>query len=1395
MPPARTYARNFDASHPWGTPHALPELRVSDAPPERVGHSTFPIVGVGASAGGFEAFRELLGHLPDSTGMAFLYVQHLDPHHESRLSELLARATRMQVVEAAHDLPVEIDHVYVIPPNTNMTIAKGVLRLTPRGESRAPHLAVDHLLRSLAEDQQTRAIGVVLSGTGSDGTIGLSAIKSVGGITFAQEPDSARQAGMPKSAIDSGCVDFVAPVEAIARRLVEVSRHPYQRPQSEEPQPQDEDQLEAMLRIVQHRTGVDFREYRDSTIRRRVLRRMALHGHRSHADYLRLLAANRNEIDALYQDLLINVTQFFRDPELFDLLKRSVFPEIARGKSAGAPIRIWVPGCSTGQEPYSLAMALWEFLDAEALRPSVQIFATDLSDPVSLDRARAGIYPESIEAEVSPERLRRFFTHEDHTYRICKEIRDACIFARQNMTSDPPFSHVQLISCRNALIYMSVSLQKRVLPTFHYALDAPGFLVLGSAESVGPFTDLFDVVDRDHKVFLKKPTATRLLPLFARNERGGFDSDAGLRAPTPAAAEASFQREADRLLLTRYSPAGVLIDENFDVLQFRGHTSPYLEAPPGEPTTNLLRMARGGLLPGLRDALLEAKTRGASARRERLNVRGEEKVREIDLLVVPVRPADAPAGCLLVLFEEPPHAAPRARRAALWRRLAGWFRGGNRPRGAGPTDERRSPSAELSDPFALRQELSATKEFLQTLLERQNAANEDLRSANEEILSSNEELQSTNEELETAKEELQSTNEELTTVNEQLNSRNAELNLLNNDLINLQDSTTIPIVVLDSELRIRRFTPPAKRILNLLPSDLGRPISDLAAAIAITDLEQLVSQVIESVRSIERQVQDADGRWHELRIHPYRTAENRIEGAVLVLIDIDAAKRAEVAIRDARDYADAIVETVREPLLVLDAKLRVRRANRSFYQTFQVAAAETEMQPLFEVGARQWDIPELRSLLEGVLPGRRAIHDFEVTLTFPKIGVRTLRLNARPILSDGKPDLILLSLEDLTSQRAEEALRSADRRKDEFLAILSHELRNPLGAMLNSVELLKRVGGLPEPAEHARDLLERPLRLMTRLVDDLLDVTRITENKIELRKQRISLATSIEAAVDNTRVQVGEHGPDLRTVLPAEPLWVEADPVRLTQMISNLLSNAVHYTPAGGEVRITCERDAAARQIVISVRDNGIGIAEDQIEPIFEMFNQGSAPVGSKLGGLGLGLALTRKLAELQGGSIEARSAGVGQGSEFIIRLPEAERAWEPALVRHARRQQVAGPAHRILVVDDDRDQAESLALLLEKLGHEVRLAHDGASAVTAALEFVPDVAVVDIGLPDIDGYEVARRLRHQPALRETRLIAQTGWGDAEHRRRSAEAGFEQHLVKPVEIDDLQRLLRLSRTG
>jgi two-component system CheB/CheR fusion protein len=1232
------------------------------------GFSPFPVVGVGASAGGLEAFRRLLGEIPKDAGMAFVLVQHLAPQHESRLVELLAKGTAIPVVEAAQGMKLAVNHVYIIPPNCDMAVSDGELHLTPREGDHRPHLPIDYLFRSLAEEQQGRAIGVVLSGTGSDGTLGLCEIKAVGGITFAQDARSATHQGMPVSARDSGCVDFVLDPQSIAKRLVQIGAHPYLAPEPGRDKAAEEDYRQ-ILTIVRRGMGVDFSHYRKTTIRRRIMRRMALHSHETMPSYVEHLKNDPDEVNALYHDLLINVTSFFRDPETFDILKQTVFPELARRKSSGQPYRIWVPGCSTGQEAYSLAMALIEFHDRMSGRPVIQLFATDLSDQSVLEKARSGVYAETIEAEVSPERLRRFFKKEGHVYRIDKSIRDMCVFARQNIAADPPFSHLDLISCRNVLIYLAPTLQRRVLPVFHYALDIPGYLVLGSAESVAEQDDLFEPVEHTHKIYQKKAVATR--PILH------FSADA-FRAPGGAGRHhvsvlpvLDVSKESDRILLGRYAPPAVLINQNFDAIQFRGRTGVYLDTPPGEPTVNILKMAREGLFLDLQNALAEAKKTGKVVKRKDVRVGGGDvEAREIGLEVVPIATSEDEAGCFLVIFHDA-QAQAKAAVAAAAAALA--VRADEARAEAG----RATPAGAEREVERLRQELASTKEYLQSMVERQDAANEELRSANEEILSSNEELQSTNEELETAKEELQSTNEELTTVNEQLHHRNAELTEVNNDLTNLLASTNIPLVMVGSDFRIRRYTGSARRLMSLLPSDVGRPIGDIRTFMDIESFDGILTDVIEHAQPYEREVRSRDGRWYTLRVSPYRTADDRIDGAVVLLIDVDQLRRGQDELRQKTDQ-----------------------------------------------------------------------------------------------------------------------LKDADRQKDQFLATLAHELRNPIAPMKNAVEIMRLAGDNAVTMDQVREMMDRQIRQLSGIVDDLIDISRIVEKKIELRVQRVRLDSVVRTAVETTRSFIESCGHKLTIELPREAVHLDADPIRLSQVLVNVLNNAAKFTPAGGAITLAAHavRENNGSVAVVRIRDTGIGIAKDSSGRIFEMFQQGLSPEHGA-SGLGVGLTLVRSLVQMHGGTVDVRSDGLGTGSEFVLRFPAVDpEAAKVGPTAGDDETVPAAPQHRkVLIVDDNRDQAQSLGKLLQLLGHEVRVSYDGEQALEEVTAFVPDAVLLDIGLPKMNGYEVAERISRDPALGGTLLIAQTGWGQEQDRERTRNAGFDHHLVKPVDVFEVQKILAEGR--
>jgi two-component system, chemotaxis family, CheB/CheR fusion protein len=838
----------------------------------------FLIAAVGASAGGVEAYTELIRDLPDDTGMAFVLIQHLDPKHHSILTELLARETRIPVEEVTDGIRIEPNRIYVIPPNASMSISDNTLQLGPRAEGPGVPMPIDHFMRSLAEAQGDCAVGIILSGSGTDGTLGMAEIQAQGGVTFAQDENSAKYDGMPRSAIGGGCVDYVLSPKEIARELTRIARHPYGSHPGPDGGGNENTAMRKVFELLRRSVGVDFTHYRQTTILRRIQRRMIVHKFEKLADYVKYIQTNPHEIKALYQDMLINVTSFFRNPRVFDAMMSAVFPALTKNRSKDLPIRIWVPGCASGEEPYSLAIALLEFLGERVHQYTIQIFGTDVSTS-SVAKARSGLYPDNIQGDVSPDRLRCFFTKTDTGYRISKNIRDMCIFARHNLLSDPPFSQMDIICCRNLLIYLEPVLQNKVIALFHYATRPGGFLILGAAEGVGSCTNLFSTEDRAHRIFSKKGAALRqtvtfsLNPLREHGELGPFRIPG--KPPDTAWKYVEAQKEFDRRLINQFSPATAFINADLEIVHTRGNISRYLKLAPGRASLDILKMAREGLLLDLRNALSRAKKENVTVRKQNVVIKNGngngtdaathtiERNRVVNFEVVPIMIGSFKEKYFMVVFHDATTMpAAKSKRGK-------------------PV---RHPASPVHRIAKLEQQLDATKEYLQSVIETQEATNEELQSANEEILSSNEELQSTNEELETAKEELQSTNEELSTVNDELRSRNIEITQINNDLTNLLASIDIAVVMVGSDLTIRRFTPRAQKQLGLIPGDVGRPLSNINLLIEIPDFQNMVLKVMSTFRPVEKDLASRGGAQLMLRILPYRTIENKIDGAVITLL-------------------------------------------------------------------------------------------------------------------------------------------------------------------------------------------------------------------------------------------------------------------------------------------------------------------------------------------------------------------------------------------------------------------------------------------------------------------------------------------------------------------------------
>ncbi len=1009
---------------------------------ELIGSSSrFPIVGIGASAGGLEAFTDLLEALPNDTGMAFVFVQHLDPSHHSMAPEILSRSTKMRVQEVTDGMQVLPNNIYLNPPNYCISILNGHLSLLPRIETRGQHLTIDFFFLSLAKDQQRRAIGVVLSGAASDGTLGLKNIKDEGGLAIAQDPKSAKYDGMPKGAIASGVIDLILPPKGIAQELTRISKHPYIAAACEtnglgqiersglKDEHEDQDKLNSNLDVdlrkifalLHSQTKIDFSNYKHTTLKRRIQRRMMVRKIEGLNSYAKFLQSNPTEIKALYADMLINVTEFFRDPDSFETLKNSVFPQLMKKRTPDAAIRIWVPGCSTGEEVYSIAILLLEFMGDAGAKIPIQIFATDISES-TIKKARAGVYAEGIERSVSKERLNRFFDKVNGGFKINKSIRDLCLFSKHDVTSDPPFSKLDLVSCRNVLIYFAAILQKRVIPVFHYSLNHDGFLFMGRADSPGGTSKLFTLVDKTHKIYSKINVPTPMTFRFPLSAYVPEAQDVTTKIPEPARSKSDFQSDADRISLLKYAPPSVVVNSDLEILQFRGRTVPFLEPASGLPSSNILKMAREELLHGLRMTIQAATKQNLQARQEGLAFVVDGKQRYVNIEVIPANPLAPPnQRNLVIFFEEVASITPIPKQKAT---LGGKV-------GAKKGQEKNIRIQQSQRINQLEQDALANKQYQQSMAEEFEAAKEELTAANEELQSTNEELQSTNEEMETAKEEIQSSNEELTTVNDELQNRNSELALFSSDLNNVLSSVEIPILIVGSDHRIRRFTPKAEKFFKLIPSDVGRPIGDIKTEFDLDlDLDDLIREVGESLRPQEKEIKDRQDRWVRLQIRPYKTVDNRIDGAVITLMDIEALKKQVAASKRAQDYHTSVAETVQLPLAVLDVQLRLLSANSAFWEHFKLSQQFTG-RDCFAILEMQSDSAHLmRKLLTENLSLNEKVRSVEMDCEFTQLGHRSLLISASFIdwigeMAQGaqgaqgaqEPKAILLSLEDITERK------------------------------------------------------------------------------------------------------------------------------------------------------------------------------------------------------------------------------------------------------------------------------------------------------------------------------------------------------------------------------------------
>jgi two-component system CheB/CheR fusion protein len=1319
----------------------------------KVGSDVPYVVGIGASAGGLEALERFFEAVPVETGMAFVVVQHLSPDFKSLMDELLARKTALPIRRASDGMEVQPNAVYLIPPKKDMIIANRRLLLTDKDPNQLVTLPIDHFFRSLAHDLRDRAIAVVLSGTGSDGSRGIRDVHEAGGLVIVQTPETAKFDGMPNSARQTGAVDLVLPPEEIPAALLQYVRHPDSPTQNLDRRapPVPETGFDAIFRMLREVFGIDFAQYKSSTVTRRIERRLLLNRAYEIDDYVRRLRENPEELDALYKDLLIGVTRFFRDASAFERLEREALAVLLAELPRDEDLRVWVAGCATGEEAYSLAILIHEQIEALGRPVKVKIFATDVHR-ASLDYAGTGIYTEAQLADLSPERLQRYFVRKEDGYQVAHELRQMIVFAPHNLIKDAPFTKLDLITCRNLLIYLQPTMQKKVLSLFHFGLKTNGILFLGPSESPGELSDEFVTLDAHWKIYKKRrdirlPTELRL-PLSAAAPRWPTAS-----LTTPSAA--SRQGEQQLLgtydaLLEQFMPPGLLVNEDQELVQTFSAANRYLHVKEGRLSTNVLDMVDPELRIVLGGALPRVFHERAPITYKGLRVQLPEGNRLVNLTVKPVTSRRSSTLYALILFEEQ----------------------GIEPRPVSTT-EIHLDQASHEQFQAVEAELRFTKENLQATIEELETSNEELQATNEELVASNEELQSTNEEL-------HSVNEELYTVNAEYQKKIAELTQLTADMDNLLESTQIHTLFLDRNLCIRKFTPRIAENFHLVPQDVGRRIDGFTHNIDHPALMDELRRVMDTGQTFEQQVRDHHGNWFLLRILPYQ-CQDEIGGCVLTLIDLTSLKRAESEARAKDQQLSAILKNSPQLVFLKDQAGRYLVTGPTFqqlagrdpigltaYDLFPRETAEVLCHLDQQVVAEGITVEN-----EVVIPMAEGPHTY-LTVKFP------LRDEAGRTMGVGGV------MTDVTRlKRAEQQTREAVEQRDRFLAMLSHELRNPLGAIVNATEVMRRSPADMPAQKEALDVVHRQALQMSRLLDDLLDIARITQGKIQLRRTAVCLDQLIGEAVSVARAAFEAATVTLETRLPHEPVVVTGDPARLQQLLVNLLMNGIKYTPPGGRVGLELAKQNG--EAVIRIRDTGMGIRSDMLEKVFELFVQGDDTLHRSTNGLGVGLTLVRSIAELHGGRVRAHSAGPGQGSEFVVWLPLAAVEDLPDL--EGPDAVSARPPMKILVVEDNDDSRRMLETMLKLDGHEVRVARDGEEGLEAIRRERPAVAIVDLGLPTLDGYELARRVRRLDDGNAIYLVALTGYGQMDDRKKVFDAGFDEHLVKPLKRGELEQVL------
>lgn len=1349
-------------------------VQISDLP--------FAVVGIGASAGGFQALKSFFEHMPQNNGMAFVIVLHLSPNHESIAGQIIQDSTKMPVVQVTASVPIEQNKVYVISPAQQLRMNDGHLHVSTPEPRRGGHVAIDLFFRDLAEVHKDRAFCVVLSGTGSDGAMGLSRIKEQGGVTLAQLPEDAEYDSMPKAAINTGMVDLVLPVVEMPQKLLELWRNSQNirlptlgdpqihtiEPASEYEAAMAAQSLHDILVQLRAGTGHDFKHYKQATVLRRIERRMQVTAQPTLPAYYRHLQANPDETKALLGDMLIGVTNFFRDRDAFEALEREILPQLVKGR--GAPdareVRVWSAGCSTGEEAYSLAMLLNDQLQVEGGEGRMQVFATDI-DHRAIAIGRAGCYLEAIVTDVPPTRLRQYFVKEDHLYRIRKEIRERVLFAQHSLLTDPPFSQIDLVVCRNLLIYLDREVQREILQMFHFALRPGGYLFLGSSESADACSDLFAPVDKKNRIYraLAGSALSRKMPSMPRI--GSVRSVPEVRSVEIPRPKKKTFADIHLRAIGYTAPPSVIIDTHGDILHMSEEAARYLRYVGGEMSHNLVTLIDPALRLDIRAALFQAQQTGQEVRSRPVSISRDDQAYEVGLQVKPYRDEDSGGDFVLVMFLEQAVQEPRNKTGA--------------------------DSAENQLLANLESELQRTKLQLQETIEQSEVSGEELKASNEEMQAINEELRSATEELETSKEELQSINEELLTVNHELKTKVDETGKINDYLTNLIASTDIATVFVDRGLRIKWFTPAATEIFSMLPVDTGRSLLDITHRLEYDELGDDASLVFESLNVIEREVCSIDGRWFIARLLPYRSNEDFIDGTVLTFIDISKRRATEEDLRLSEERMRLVAESIRDyAIIVQDEAGVVTGWNTGAELIFGFSKEEAEgryFDFIFTAADKAAGVPE-QELRETRRNGRTVDERWHV------------RKDGSEFYCSGEVSLLkgenfkgyvklARDLTDYKLRQEEQSQRLAETEnsshlKDEFFAVMSHELKHPLNLIQLNAELLRRLPALKTSpvAVKAVSTVCDAVSSQARIIDDLLDVARVRTGKLKLKRMPIDLG-KVLSEIHGVLLSHHPKRP-ISLTLPTDgaALMVDADPTRLEQIIWNLVNNAIKFTPQEGRIQLIASQSASEAKL--EVIDSGAGIAPEQLDKVFDLFSQAETQhVSHQREGLGIGLSLVRQLVEGHGGKVEVHSEGEGQGCTFTVRLPLLSPS--TVLPEDSAREEPAGrlAGWKVLLVDDSPEVLETLMMLLEMEDADIQAFSDPFKALEAAGQTTFDIIISDIGMPGMNGHELMRALRRLPNCATTPSVALTGYGTGQDVQQTLQSGFSCHIGKPVVYDVL----------